>query len=139
MTLGTPVNPSVFTYSVVWRRNSIQDHCIFINTDVIYSYLQFGDSWLVGDSIGSNVPMDEDTFFIKTVTMGWPNTKRYTNGSLNTTAGDAEACGFAGLGISGFIPKDVDIAEIIFYDSVLSSSDLNGLHTYLGGKYGISV
>jgi hypothetical protein len=137
LTLDSAISNSTFTYFIVLRRNSYLDHCILIATDTTYDFLQFAETWFVGGTFYSK-QMTEDVFYLKTCVTDVSNILRYTNGSLDYTESPAGGFGFAGLGISGFIPNDMDIAELFMYNSALSESNRTLANTYLMNKYGLT-
>ena len=67
-----------------------------------------------------------------------------TNGTVSASGTNNQTPGASTLilgasSIAAANPFDGLIAEMVTYDNVLSSTDLDGLEAYLGAKYGISV
>jgi hypothetical protein len=66
----------------------------------------------------------------------------YTNGAAGASGTNNVALVASNVQIgsdAGGLPFVGDIAEILFYDSVLSASDRGSVTSYLGTKYGITV
>lgn len=69
----------------------------------------------------------------------------YVNGTAGTpfdpdndySSGNAFRLGSTDTGPNN--PSDIDIAEVIIYDTALSDSDRDSVESYLGTKYGITV
>jgi hypothetical protein len=64
----------------------------------------------------------------------------YSNGTVLTSGSSAAAAGPKGLGINfqGGEPSTCEAAEIIVFNRLLSATERNLIHTYLGQKWGIS-
>ncbi len=109
-----------------------------------YQYVSFVDNGIPGAMLGFNDTMGTTAphALIHTVTSGLSYTGNYDGAdrSINTSGayGFVLTPGSIGARPDGTFPMDGDIYEIIFYNTVLLTADIQRLWGYLKARYAIS-
>jgi hypothetical protein len=62
----------------------------------------------------------------------------YSNGTIITSNSTGASAGPNGLGINANEPSSCQVAEILVYNKVLSTTERKSVHTYLSRKWGLS-
>lgn len=99
-----------------------------------------GDTTIRKDNgfVGTASTLQPNNLFIRSATMAPGSVNQYFNGvdAMTSTASFNVASDNLYLGDIRFTPSDnISIAEVIVYNSVLSSTDREGVEEYLTGKY----
>ena len=125
------------TYFVVWSRTGAGNNDVVFGYDgTHYAYLQYSSSWYMATSALISVAMASGTFLLKSMVYNNVVYAGYTNGSAHTPAAGSLDAYYryigAGTGVLGG-----DIAEIVIFDTNLSTANRQFVENYLNTKYNL--
>lgn len=126
------------TFYIVMKRANNNSHAILTNGASTYQYLQYGNSFFIGNN-SKSVPMTSNIWYLRggTGKSDGTGTEYFSNGaSQGTIAGGTNVFNaFRYVGWAGGANYQGEVAEILIYSEVHDSVKMLQVNEYLNAKY----
>lgn len=124
------------TYFVVWSRTTNGNDVVLGYSGVFYAYLQYASLWHMYSAANISVAMGTGTFLLKSMMYNNSVYAGYTNGSAHTPLAGAGDAYYRYIGANTGVLSG-DIAEVVVFDTNLSTLNRQFVENYLNTKYAL--
>lgn len=134
---GRIVVPSASWLMVIKFITNANHAVLLSDTGNHFGYLQYADTWYVGNGVAESHAQNLTAFELKSVIYTAPSTvHRWTNATDHGAQSVTGNLGWSGIGFSSYV-QNFEVAEFMFFSKALSSADHTTLRNYINSKYAL--